>query len=191
MLIKTQAQAQREPDFAHQTWLATSYEPGGLAGILVYMDAASHPRYSTSRREPRCSSQRPVGAALTSTAVSRANPLGQHRPLSGGRPLIHGGPDRLISIWSEIRRLGVLGPVLNRTNGLSIRKGFLLYKELIHPMVDYACPICRSIARAHVRKLQVFQSKCLRIATSAPWYTGDGQFTWICELHSSLTTSEP
>jgi len=36
--------------------------------------------------------------------------------------------------------------------------------------MDYACPFWRSAARSHIKKLQVLQSKCLRIATSAPWY---------------------
>jgi hypothetical protein len=39
------------------------------------------------------------------------------------------------------QRLGVLGPLLNRRNGLSVRNGVLLYKQLIGPMMDYACPI--------------------------------------------------
>jgi hypothetical protein len=41
--------------------------------------------------------------------------------------------------------------------------------------MDYACPIWRSAAHTHVRKLQVLQSKRLRIATNAPWYVGDRQ----------------
>jgi len=36
--------------------------------------------------------------------------------------------------------------------------------------MDYACPAWRSVARSHVRRLQVLQSKCLRLATGAPWY---------------------
>jgi hypothetical protein len=64
-------------------------------------------------------------------------------------------------------RLGVLGPLLNRRSGQSIRNGVLLYKQLIRPMMDYAYQIWRSAARSHVRKLQVLQSKCLSIATNA------------------------
>jgi hypothetical protein len=51
------------------------------------------------------------------------------------------------------QRMGVLGPLLNRRSGLSIRNGVLLYKQLICLMMDYACPIWRSAARSHVRKL--------------------------------------
>jgi hypothetical protein len=71
------------------------------------------------------------------------------------------------------QRLGVLGPLLNRRSGLPVGNGVLLYKQLIRLMMDYACQIWRSAARSHVRKLQVLQSKCLRIATSAPWYVGN------------------
>jgi hypothetical protein len=66
------------------------------------------------------------------------------------------------------QRLGVLGPLLNRRSGLSIKNGVLLYKQLIRPIMDYACPIWRSAAHTHVRKLQLLQSKCLLIATNAP-----------------------
>jgi hypothetical protein len=40
-------------------------------------------------------------------------------------------------------------------------------------MTDYACRIWRSAARSHVKKLEVLQSKCLRIAINAPWYVGN------------------
>jgi hypothetical protein len=47
--------------------------------------------------------------------------------------------------------------------------------QLIRPMMDYACPICRSAACTHLIKPQVIQSKCLRIATGAPWYMSNVQ----------------
>ena len=65
------------------------------------------------------------------------------------------------------QRLGTLGPLLNRRS-LSIRNGVVLYKQLIRPMMDYACPVWRFAARSRITKLQVLQFKCLRIATSAP-----------------------
>ena len=68
------------------------------------------------------------------------------------------------------QRLGVLGPLLHKRSGLSIQNGILLYRQLIRPMMDYGCPIWRSTARSHVRKLQVIQSKCLQVATGANWY---------------------
>jgi hypothetical protein len=39
------------------------------------------------------------------------------------------------------QRLGVLGTFLNKRSGPSIRNGVLLYKQLIRPKMDYACPI--------------------------------------------------
>jgi len=62
----------------------------------------------------------------------------------------------------------MLGPLLNRKSDLSVREGVLLYKQLMRPMVGYACPIWRSSARSHVRRLQVLQSKCLGLAFGAP-----------------------
>jgi hypothetical protein len=71
--------------------------------------------------------------------------------------------------------MGLLGPLLNRSE-LSFRNGVLLYKKLIHPLMVYACPVWRSAARAHVRRLQVLQTKCLRLVTGAPWYLSNRQF---------------
>jgi hypothetical protein len=73
------------------------------------------------------------------------------------------------------QRLGMLGPVLKRKSDLSVRNGVLLYKQLIRPMMDYACPTCISAARCNVRKMQVLQTKCLRLATGAPWYISNKQ----------------
>jgi len=69
----------------------------------------------------------------------------------------------------------MLGPLLNSKSDLSIRNGVLLYKQLIRPMMDYACPAWWFAARSHVRRLQVLQSKCLRLATGAPWYVSNRQ----------------
>ena len=89
------------------------------------------------------------------------------------------------------QRIGMLCPLLNRRCDLSIRDGVLLYKQLIHPLMDYACPAWRSAARSHVRRLQVLQSKCLRLATGAPWYVSNRQIhedvgrSAFCRPHQS------
>jgi len=70
-------------------------------------------------------------------------------------------------------KMGVLGPLLNRKCDISVRKGVLLYKQLVHTMMDYVCPAWMSAARSHVRRLQVLQSKHLRLATGAPWYVSN------------------
>jgi len=69
----------------------------------------------------------------------------------------------------------MLGPLLNWKSDLSVRNGVLLYEQLIRPMMDYAYPPWRSAARTHVWRLQVLQSKCLRLATGVPWYVSNRQ----------------
>jgi hypothetical protein len=71
--------------------------------------------------------------------------------------------------------MDILGSLLNRKSNLYVRNGVLLYKQLIQLMMDYACPAWRSAACSHVRRLQVLQSKCLCLATGAPWYVSNRQ----------------
>jgi hypothetical protein len=71
--------------------------------------------------------------------------------------------------------MGLLVPILNRKCDLSVRNGVLLYKQLVRPMMDYACPAWRSAARSHFRRLQVLQCKCFRLVTGAPWYVSNRQ----------------
>jgi hypothetical protein len=59
----------------------------------------------------------------------------------------------------------------------------ILIKQLIRPMMHYTCPAWRSAARSHVRRLQVLQPKCLRLATGAPWYVSNMQ------IHEDLGVS--
>jgi hypothetical protein len=74
------------------------------------------------------------------------------------------------------QRLNVLGLLHSGgRSGLPLRNGVLLYKQLIRPMMDYTCPTWRSAASTHVRKLEMLEFKCLRIATNAPWYVGNRQ----------------
>jgi hypothetical protein len=67
-------------------------------------------------------------------------------------------------------RMGLLCPFLSRRSELSVRNGVLLYKQLILPMMECACPTWRSAARTHVQRLLALQSKCLHLVTGSPWY---------------------
>jgi len=69
----------------------------------------------------------------------------------------------------------MLCTLLNRMSDLSVRNGVLLYKQVNRPMMYYACPIWRSAGRTHVRRLQVQQCKCLRLATGTPRYVSNRQ----------------
>jgi hypothetical protein len=75
------------------------------------------------------------------------------------------------------QRFGMLGPLLNRRSGLSVRNGVLLYKHLIRPMSDLEvrCPQPRPEAASD-------KSKSLRIATKAPWRVSNRQ------IHEDLGT---
>jgi hypothetical protein len=91
-------------------------------------------------------------------------------------------------------KTGCAWPLLNGT-GFSMRNSVLLYKQLIRPMMDYACPIWRSAVRSHFRKLECHNPKCLRVPTNAPRFVSDGQIQedlWIpfyAEIIRALTES--
>jgi len=98
--------------------------------------------------------------------------MGRHYSLSGGNP--RQGLTLLPHIdkvrKKTAQRMGMLGPFLKGKSDLYVRNGFLLYNQLIHHVMGFACPAWRAAARSHVRRLQVLQSKSLRLATGAPWY---------------------
>jgi hypothetical protein len=78
------------------------------------------------------------------------------------------------------QRTRLLCFLLNRSD-LSIINGVLLYKQLIPALMDYACTTWRSAALTHFGRLQVLQSKCLRLVMSSPWYVINRQ------LHEDLS----
>ena len=93
------------------------------------------------------------------------------------------GPKRLpwASQIDQVRirasqRLGVLSPLLNMHSGLSIRNRLMLYKQPIHPMMDYTCPVWTHVAKSHIRRLQVIAYSCGRTLIcqqfATPWGPG-------------------
>jgi len=83
--------------------------------------------------------------------------------------------------------MGMLSPLLNRKSDLSVRTGVLLYKHLIRPMMDYARPAWRFVARIHVRRLHVL----LALLLVPPGTLVTGRYTRIWVLRCLPTTSEP
>lgn len=65
-------------------------------------------------------------------------------------------------------------------------KSSLIHEQPILSVMNYACPNWISAARSHIRKMQVLQSKCVRIAT----FVVTDTFTSITVLHISHTISE-
>jgi hypothetical protein len=58
--------------------------------------------------------------------------------------------------WIEsCSRIVLFGLHVNTRSGQYVRTVFPIYKQLIHPMTDYALPIWRSAACSHVHRLQV------------------------------------
>jgi len=54
-------------------------------------------------------------------------------------------------VWKRApQRMGMLYPLLKKKSDLSVRNGFLLYKQLIRSMMEYSCPAWKSAARSHV-----------------------------------------
>ena len=80
------------------------------------------------------------------------------------------------------QRMGVLGPLLHRRSGVSIRNVVLLYKQLIRPVMDYGCQVWRSAAVPISESCRWFSPITLllvHLGTSVI-----GKFTRIWEFHS-------
>ena len=82
--------------------------------------------------------------APTSKTLRGTNPMGRHYSLSGVTL------DKRLT-WSphidQVRKN--LVPPLNRKSNLSIWSAVLRYKQVICPMMDYACSAWKSSARSH------------------------------------------
>ncbi|CAG2056596.1 unnamed protein product [Timema podura] len=60
-------------------------------------------------------------------------------------------------------------PFSNTCRALSTKNGLTLYKQLLRPILNYACPAWGHLADTYMRRMQTFQSVCLRIIMNAPW----------------------
>ena len=86
---------------------------------------------------------------------------------------------------------GCAGSPPEKESDLSVSNAVLLYKQLIRPMMNYACPAWRSAAPTHVQRLQALQSKCLRLATGDPCYVSSRQIHDDMGFPLLPTTSQP
>ena len=62
-------------------------------------------------------------------------------------------------------------PLLAKNSALSLKNKKLIYKMIIRPIITYASPVWCSMAKTHMKELQVLQNKCLRMVLSADRYT--------------------
>lgn len=65
-----------------------------------------------------------------------------------------------------------LYPLLCKKSKINIKLKLLLYKMLIRPVFAYATPMWNNISnRKNIKKLQIFQNKCLRVIQAKPPWT--------------------
>ena len=96
--------------------------------------------------------------------------MGRYDPLSGGdlRFTTHLVASHRPSQEMTAQRMGMLGPFLDIKSYLSVRNGVLLYKQLIRPMMDYACPARRSAARTHIRSYRCYNPNVFALLLVPP-----------------------
>lgn len=68
------------------------------------------------------------------------------------------------------QRLQLLYPILNKKSRINMRTSILIYKTILKPVVTYAAPVWLPAAHSHLKKLEIFQNKVLRIISKAPWF---------------------
>lgn len=80
------------------------------------------------------------------------------------------------------KAVGILYCFLKKFSHVKPHIKILMYKLYIRPIFTYAAPMLANCAKTHIKKLQVFQNKCLRMVLSAPYDTR------ITDLHSAANT---
>jgi len=68
------------------------------------------------------------------------------------------------------QRLSMLYPILNKKSPIQKKCSLLIYKQILRPILTYACPVWGKCATSHISKIQIFQNKVLRIIANAPWF---------------------
>jgi hypothetical protein len=108
-------------------------------------------------------------STYTSTTLRRAYRIVRQNSLSWGNPryTTHLVASHRPGAKEDCAKNGYARSPPQQKSNLSVSNGVLLYKQLIRPMMGYACPAWRSAARSHVRRLHLLQSKCLCLATGA------------------------
>ncbi len=65
----------------------------------------------------------------------------------------------------------ILYPMLSRKSKLNTDNKILIYKQILRPILCYACPIFENLAKVHIKKLQVTQNKIIKLILQVPWRT--------------------
>lgn len=74
--------------------------------------------------------------------------------------------------------------LLSRRSKLSTNNKLLFYKVAIRPIFSYASPITSLAAASHIKRLQVFQNKVLRMMLDVRWDPDSQRYsTTNVEMH--------
>jgi hypothetical protein len=68
------------------------------------------------------------------------------------------------------QRLSMLYPILNKKSLILKKCSLLIFKQILHPLLTYACPVWGKCATTHISKIQIYQNKVLRIIANALWF---------------------
>jgi hypothetical protein len=67
------------------------------------------------------------------------------------------------------------------------KKCFLLiFKQIIRPILTYACPVWGNCASSHIKKMQIVQYKVLRIIANVPWFVRNPNLLLILWINYPL-----
>lgn len=65
----------------------------------------------------------------------------------------------------------VLYPLISRKSKLNVVNKIQVYKLAIRPILTYAMPALKGIAKTHINRLQITQNKALKTILNRAWYT--------------------
>lgn len=62
-----------------------------------------------------------------------------------------------------------LFPLLARRSKLSVGNKLRIFSAIVRPIMTYASPVWIGVANSHIKKLQIIQNKCLKMALNLHW----------------------
>ena len=80
------------------------------------------------------------------------------------------------------RMVKMLYPLIRRNSPLSLQNKLILYKSIFRPTICYAAPIWSNCAITYIRRLQVVQSKLLKMMMNGHWRTPTSEVHEVCDI---------
>ena len=79
-------------------------------------------------------------------------------------------PHCILSPASLSAHLNALSHPEQKFNYSKKKCSLFIFKQIIRPILTYACPVWGNCASSHIKKMQIVQNKVLRIIANAPWF---------------------